>query len=175
MDWGNYLFSFQGRLNRAKWWLWIGLVLTPALVYESFVTRTLGLSWRQFGQIFSGSGLANPVGQKALLLMLPFWLITAVPSLAIGVKRLHDRNRKGWWIILFVYAPWVLGIFQPTILQSLGRDAHLPKTLANILIGLSVTSLDVWGFVELYCLRGTVGQNGFGPDPLGTPVEHVLE
>jgi uncharacterized membrane protein YhaH (DUF805 family) len=27
-------------------------------------------------------------------------------------------------------------------------------------------ALYVWGFVELYCLRGTSGDNQYGPDPL---------
>ena len=26
--------------------------------------------------------------------------------------------------------------------------------------------ISLWAFVELYCLRGTVGDNRYGPDPL---------
>ena len=27
-------------------------------------------------------------------------------------------------------------------------------------------SKEIWGFVELYCLSGTKGENQYGPDPL---------
>jgi len=30
-------------------------------------------------------------------------------------------------------------------------------------------AISVWAFVELGCLRGTVGPNRYGPDPLSTP------
>ena len=27
-------------------------------------------------------------------------LATLVPSLAVGVRRLHDTNRSGWWVLI---------------------------------------------------------------------------
>jgi len=90
MDWGHYFFSFNGRLNRAKQWLFLGLILVPALIYEGFVTNYLGVSWKEVGRLFSTDGFNTPTGQKALMLMLPLWLIIAFLSLTIGVKRLHD-------------------------------------------------------------------------------------
>jgi uncharacterized membrane protein YhaH (DUF805 family) len=35
-------------------------------------------------------------------------------------------------------------------------------------------ALMIWGFVELGCLRGTVGPNRFGPDPLQRTVPPAL-
>ena len=174
MDWRNYLFSFKGRLNRAKQWLFLGLFLVTTLIYEAFVTKYLQISWKQFGQIFSTSDYSSPTGRQALMLMVPFWLITAIPVLATGVKRLHDRNRSGWWVILLVYVPWVLGLFQLDELWSIS-GLRLSKDLTEIIQDIFVYGLDAWAFVELNCLRGTVGQNRFGPDPLGTPVEQVFE
>ncbi len=171
MDWGHYLFSFNGRSNRAKQWLFIVLFLVPAFIYEEFVTKFLGVSWRQIGHAFSGDGLASPVGRNVMLLMTPFWLITAIPTLAVGIKRLHDRNKSGWWIILLVYAPWTFGVFQFTLLPGTNSGTSPFATLAKVLIAVVVFGLELWGFVELYCLRGSVGQNRFGADPLGAPVE----
>jgi len=31
---------------------------------------------------------------------------------AIGVKRLHDRDKSGWWIVVFYILPWILGAQQ---------------------------------------------------------------
>jgi uncharacterized membrane protein YhaH (DUF805 family) len=58
-------------------------------------------------------------------------LATFLPSLAVGIRRLHDRDQTGWWILLGLIAVigWII--------------------------------LIVW-----FCMRGTVGPNRFGPDPL---------
>ena len=29
-----------------------------------------------------------------------FWLAVLLPSLAVGVRRLHDTDRTGWWLIV---------------------------------------------------------------------------
>jgi uncharacterized membrane protein YhaH (DUF805 family) len=175
VDWRIYLFSFNGRLNRAKQWLIIVLLSVPALVYEYAVKNSFGLDWREFGRIISGQDLQHPSAGKILMLMVPLWLATVIPTLAVGIKRLHDRNKSGWWIILFVYAPWALSFFQVAQLPGVSSNAHLSKTPLELVFGVAVFGLQMWGFVELFCLRGTVGPNRFGPDPLGTPVEHVFE
>jgi uncharacterized membrane protein YhaH (DUF805 family) len=175
VNWRHFLFSFNGRSDRAKQWLFFALLLVPVLVYEFAVENSLGLGWREFGRMASFQDLQNPSSVKVLMFMAPLWLITAIPTLAVGVKRLHDRNRSGWWIILFVYVPWALSIIQLTLLPKIVQGANLDPALALTLSGLVVFGIEIWAFVELYCLRGTVGENRFGPDPLGTPVEQVFE
>ena len=59
------------------------------------------------------------------------------PWIAVGIKRCHDRNRTGWFL----------------------------------LIGL-IPLVSIWLVVELGFLRGTVGQNRFGPDPLAGSTEY---
>lgn len=175
MNWRHFLFSFSGRVNRAKQWLLFALLLIPGLVYQYVLLNSFGLDWREFSRIVSFQDLQHPSAGKVLMLMIPLWLITAVPSLAVGAKRLHDRNRSGWWIILFLYAPWALSVFQVVLLPRGVHGANLAPALATTLSAFVVFGLEIWAFVELYCLRGTVGQNRFGPDPLGTPVEQVFE
>ena len=72
------------------------------------------------------------------------------------MKRLHDRNRSGWWIVPF----FVLPIFSDRIVEPLGDSIFASTTSAALLI------LCIWGFVEMGFLRGTSGPNQFGPDPL---------
>jgi uncharacterized membrane protein YhaH (DUF805 family) len=139
------------------------------------VRISLGLNWKQFGRIVSFQDLQHPSAGNVLILMIPLWLITAIPALAVGAKRMHDRNRSGWWIILFLYAPWALSIIELALLPTIVSDMNLPSALVATLSSLVVFVLQIWAFIELYCLRGTIGQNRFGPDPLGTPAEHVFE
>ena len=76
-------------------------------------------------------------------------------SFAVAVKRLHDRDKSGWWVLVF----YVL----PNVIDSGGRASGGSGLLS--LIGFAI---GIWAFVELGCLRGTVGDNRFGPDPLAT-------
>ena len=76
------LFSFQGRIPRRVFW---GASL---------------ISWVAFGVIF---GLLAPLAPKStvvpivmLLLYIPFFWI----SLAVTIKRWHDRDKSGFWIFI---------------------------------------------------------------------------
>jgi uncharacterized membrane protein YhaH (DUF805 family) len=87
-----------------------------------------------------------------ILLVLGTW-----SGLAVGVKRLHDRDKSGWWILLFWLGPSILGSWQ-TAAPDLG---------GGFILALAAGALGIWAFVELGCLRGTPGPNRYGPDPLG--------
>ena len=44
-------------------------------------------------------GTFNPIIGFGILSGI-FWMATVVPYLAVGVRRLHDVNRSGWWLLL---------------------------------------------------------------------------
>jgi uncharacterized membrane protein YhaH (DUF805 family) len=75
---------------------------------------------------------------------------------ATTVKRLHDRNKSGWWMVPLLIAPDVFNRLED----------RLPDSCAVAVISFVALLLCIWGFVELFCLRGTGGPNRFGPDPL---------
>jgi uncharacterized membrane protein YhaH (DUF805 family) len=132
----NLLFSFEGRINRAKYWLaavtWIvAWVIVVAVVGASgFSTVGLGLF---------------------ILLLIP----SCISGFAIGIKRLHDRDKSGWWLLFFYLGPNVL---------SAVAGVAGPFRWIFLLASFAVS---VWMIVELGCLRGTAGPNKYGPDPLG--------
>src|SRR3954454_14044253 len=66
-------------------------------------------------------------------------------NLALGAKSLHDRDKSAWWLALI-----------GDQMDSMG-----------FVLQLVAFAITVWAFVELGCLRGTVGPNRYGPDPLG--------
>ena len=71
---------------------------------------------------------------------------------AVSIKRLHDRNKSGWWLLPFIGAT--------------GFYTHFGNTLGVVApyAGLVVLVLFLWGFVEMAFLKGTSGYNRFGPD-----------
>jgi uncharacterized membrane protein YhaH (DUF805 family) len=73
-----------------------------------------------------------------------------------SIKRLHDRDKSGWWTFPYMVAPGLNGQFGDL----------LGSSFAAALIGLAVFIALTWGFVDICLLKGTHGPNRFGPDPL---------
>lgn len=70
-------FSFKGRLSRKEFWLYyvIPFVLVGYLL----------------------SQIGNEYFVIDALLVLSIW-----PSLAVQVKRWHDINKSGWWVLILL-------------------------------------------------------------------------
>ena len=112
MDYKKLLFSFEGRVNRQPYWMFV-----LAIIAVSFVL--VGLTFV----------LGETVGT---MLLVVFQIAILWPALAIQVKRWHDRDKSAWWLLM-------------NLVPFIGA---------------------LWVFVECGCLRGTEGQNQYGPDPL---------
>ena len=138
------LFSFQSRINRAKYWL--------VTVLSGLVMIALGTM--AFISAFSG---AEGATMLLVVLLVALFIPMIWIGLAIGAKRLHDRDKSAWWLLLFYLAPGVL--------QGIGDQAGG----TGIVFYLASFAIGIWGLVELGFLRGTMGPNRYGPDPLQQP------
>jgi uncharacterized membrane protein YhaH (DUF805 family) len=146
MDWTTLLFSFKGRINRGKYWLAF-LVWIAAWIVLSFI-------W--FGVLVSSDRIVGLLIYFATLVCV---FAGAWAGLAVGIKRLHDRDKSGWWILLFWLGPSILGNWQMTT----------PDLGGGFVLALAAVAIAIWAVVELGCLPGTPGPNQYGPDSLGGP------
>ncbi|PZC45288.1 MAG: Uncharacterized membrane protein YhaH, DUF805 family [Chloroflexi bacterium] len=80
-------FTFSGRATRAEHW-WFALFVTIGRIV--------------FGGIGGFAGLPG-------VLDAVWVIVTFIPSLAVGVRRLHDINRTGWWLLLWLVPVPVVG------------------------------------------------------------------
>jgi uncharacterized membrane protein YhaH (DUF805 family) len=152
MSWGHYLFGFSGRLNRAKYWLWI-LIYFIAVAVVSAVIYAIN------------SPMAGGIVQ------LVFSIVALISSLAVVTKRLHDRNKSAWYLLIFVLIP---SIFLGAVIVALVYGALMTDDINNLgmlapiggALTIAGSVIMIWAFVELACLRGTIGPNRYGPDPL---------
>jgi len=161
----HLFFGFSGRINRGKYWL--TLVIWLLIWIVAIVALLLG-GLAIFDRNLQDGSLPDPEDFDAFwrmvrdygvlsLIILVFLIVSWVSALAIGVKRLHDRDRSGWWIVLLYFGPMVL--------QAAQQSAE-SGTLASILLGIGAFAVSIWALVELGFLRGTSGPNRFGADPL---------
>ena len=144
------LATYRGRVNRGKYWL-------AALIYIAVMIVLVAV-----GFIMVGNSLLETGGEDAedviaglfskgigfILIVLIVYIPMIVSGVFVGIKRLHDRDKSGWWLLLFYLVPGLLS-GHGTILSLVGF------------------ALSIWGIVELGFLRGTAGPNKYGPDPLG--------
>jgi uncharacterized membrane protein YhaH (DUF805 family) len=149
------LFSFEGRIGRGTYWL-ATLALIVAVLVLSFAPFLLN-------------------SEQAAVLMLALtsqfiWLLSLWPILAVGAKRLHDRSKNGWWLLVFWLLPFALivGGFSVALFDDpkTGRSGDFSTGLILVLVSLPPA---LWGIVELGILPGTKGPNLYGADPAQQP------
>jgi len=87
MDISKILFSFDGRINRKTYWAFY----VPTLILFAL----------------TGVGYKEWTAWRLLIVLILFW-----PGLAIQIKRWHDRNKSGLWILInfvpILGAIWVI-------------------------------------------------------------------
>jgi uncharacterized membrane protein YhaH (DUF805 family) len=169
MHWGNYLFSFNGRINRSKMWLFYIVVwaFEMAVFLGLLLLYALLLAAGVVDKNTAPDGRSPALGIAACIVIGLFVVTVYYAYLAVIAKRLHDRGRSAWWILAFLVSPLVL-IFAPEVLIAVGPGLYPDSRFELITapFALAGVALYIWGFIELYCLRGTVGENRFGADPL---------
>ena len=89
--------DFGGRSSRKEYWmfaLWYVASLVLLSVLDQLVFGSAGALG---GSKDIGSAATVDV---ALNFYNAFYLITLVPSVSVSIRRLHDINRTGWWLLI---------------------------------------------------------------------------
>jgi uncharacterized membrane protein YhaH (DUF805 family) len=149
MDLRHLYTSFDGRINRAPYWIGTIILVVVNLVISLVVARLLGVS------------IAAP-DFRFKLVVLVLGVLLLYPVAALMVKRLHDRDRPAWLAALFLAAALI-----KTVTDVIGVTGGANPNMLDFLLSVITPIVGIWGFVELGCLRGSVGTNQHGPDPLG--------
>jgi uncharacterized membrane protein YhaH (DUF805 family) len=87
--------SFSGRARRAEYWwftLFVALVIAGLTIVDTMIIGMESIETYGIG----------PLGALFSLALL-------LPSLALTVRRLHDRDKSGWWI-LWALLPLIGGL-----------------------------------------------------------------
>lgn len=170
MDYVWYLFSPKGRINRARYWLAL-LIILCWMMFLAGLTLAAGLVSGKVSFGFHINDLfriVDPVSYRSLswanLPSLPIRVIGTSLFLwvyfAASVKRLHDRDRSGWWIVPFLLYPGLYNQFE---------DRLSDYWVLAIPFAVVAFAFCIWGFVEMYFLKGSRKTNRFGANPLLQP------
>jgi uncharacterized membrane protein YhaH (DUF805 family) len=144
----NSYADFSGRSRRKEYWMFFLFNLLISIVL-SILDNVLGLDniFTVGGIVFRNNGIIGSI----------YSLILLVPSLAVGVRRLHDTNRSGWYLML-PFAPLLLMIvtsFLPVFVIIIGLMGFLAMIVLGILL------------IVFLATEGDAGENDYGPNPKG--------
>ncbi len=168
MSVGEYLFSFRGRINRAKLWLFVLIVIVVEIVLFIAFAGIFGISAftvAAAGKDASSILFGGTVAILFFLVCLAICLALFIASISLAVRRLHDRDKSAAWLLVFWGLPFVLDIVGATFSPH-GPDNSGGMPAVTLICVFGALGIAIWAFVEFYCLRGTVGENRYGPDPL---------
>lgn len=105
----NYA-TFTGRARRAEYWWWV--------LFLILANAALGiLDAAFFGRMMMGMQGNGPLSAV-------FSLLTLLPGIAVAVRRLHDIDRSGWWMLL-VFVPligWIVLLVWACTLGTAGPN-----------------------------------------------------
>ena len=107
------LFTTNGRIPRSTFWKFYGVLYGVLLI---------------IGMLSDGKKVPEWAQGVMGLILLPFMVM----GLIVQIKRWHDLNKSGWWVLI-------------NLIPCIGA---------------------LWSLVECGFIKGTTGDNRFGPDPI---------
>jgi len=147
---------FGGRATRPEYWWWqLGCIAAAVLTGAIDELTEAAIGFRFVGAVVS--------------------LTLLVPTLAVSVRRLHDSDLVGWWILAPLGVVAVgMGLFIGGFVATLGPlfyGGHVPGetlTLFGVVLftaGAGVAMSSILVTIALMVRRSTPGPNRFGPPP----------
>lgn len=125
----KYLFVFKGRASRAEFW-WF-------MLFIALVNIGCGIILQ-----FLPPQIAGSLSLVISLLLFP-------ANLGVTVRRLHDRNMRGWWLLV----PLLTLLFWAAGGQTQNNVANL------VSLGMCLC------YLIILCMPGQEGPNRFGEAP----------
>ncbi len=162
--------EFSGRSRRMEYWMFQVFMF---LVYMAMVVLMMVVGGGALMAAGDPSTVAAAGGAAMIIFALYglFALAMFIPSLAVSVRRLHDTNRSGWWILAPI-AGYVIMVVGGLMAAASPDNPGFGGVLAIVgivaVLGLGLTLL-VFMFLE-----GTRGPNNYGPDPKGEALDQVF-
>ncbi len=143
MDFGYILTSTQGRIPRSQWWAGLVILAVIGVVLGLLIAWVLGMT------------------MVGLIATLVLQIILLYPSYCISAKRFQDRNKPAGLALIGIG----LAILQ-TLARLVGLSNPYNPTAVDWILNIALIIVGIWYLIELGILRGTIGPNNFGADPL---------
>lgn len=139
--------DFTGRAPRAEYW------------WYTLITGVIGWIFGYVDEAIAAPGIGQ-YGYLSLTLMLALF----IPGLAVTVRRLHDINRTGWWIVLHFGLYGMIALLGVEMVAPGSIEQLNPIMMLSVVLAAAVAAIVLLVFMVT---RGNEGSNDYGPDPYG--------
>ena len=102
----NYA-TFSGRAPRSEYWWWVLFTVVLNWVTAFLDTMLFGT----FALVHLGDATYAGAGTMFTPISTIVGLALIIPSLALSVRRFHDMDRTGWWLLIALTGIGTLVIF----------------------------------------------------------------
>lgn len=162
--------EFSGRSRRTEYWMFFLFQMLLGVAFWVLMAIVGG------GALMSGgdpSALAA-AGGAIMIVSALYGLVSLallIPAIAVTVRRLHDTNRTGWWVLapILGYVVMLVGV---VMAASSPENPGLGGVLTMV-GGITALVLALVLLVFMF-LEGTRGPNNYGPDPKGEALDQVF-
>ena len=92
--------EFSGRSRRKEFWMFYLLSAIVSVVANILVSTGMPSIDPATGQMTGGGGMLATIGGGISLI---WGLGTLIPSIAVAIRRCHDQDKSGWFILIPIY------------------------------------------------------------------------
>lgn len=93
LDTVKYRYAdFNGRATRSDYWYFVLFYLLVSIVLTLIDTYAVN----------PAMGMTPEEAAKGGILSVVFALAMLLPQIGLGIRRLHDTGKKGWWYLLIL-------------------------------------------------------------------------
>lgn len=178
--------NFQGRAPRSAYWWYILFITLGSMVTFILDFAFFWPSMDQMGPFLADNFRSISDFYINVMPITTFWyFLNYLPMLAVGVRRMHDCDRPGWWFIATVVFVTIMSFVvfsvvgpQSAEMMTVMFNSNASQAEMNAVLlavdDLNRTSSILSGIQTLPSLlviiwmatKGTDGPNQYGDDPL---------
>ncbi len=178
---------FEGRSRRSEFWLWMLFRLLVGMAMGAVIIALVAPSFSAMianphtDQTRMPALMANIFRVYPLFMLIDLGLL--LPTLTVAVRRLHDINRSGLWLLMPVGVSFgglillaIVGVGMAICVATAHPDPHLAGgqglgavlglVVAYVVYLIAVFAAEIVMLV-FFVTDGTRGLNRFGLDPKG--------
>lgn len=161
------IFIMRGRATRMEYWGFyifiyifsICISIPLSVIQVILMTESQALN---YGEHFLEANFWSSPAGTLQLIQFAFSFLLYIPTISVGVRRLHDIGRSGWWMWAMYLLP-VLTIIP--IIGLINKSINIPTGLITTLI-LAFISFAVSIVVLIFMLTDSQkGRNKYGASP----------
>ena len=147
--------DFSGRLSRSRYWRWVLF-----LIVVFYCALSIDSAWiaPAMGFLPYEAGAPNYATWAVALLLV-------IPILAAAIRRLHDCNRSGWWMLLGIPVIVALYYLQDIFLIFYTRFPELAQKPYAFSIASLVPYAPLLPVLYWHLRKGSADPNRFGVRP----------